>query len=672
MKSQICTFYFRLDSCFMATTPTTMKIIITILTFCVFGLSTFAQPKPSYSIKDKKAIKQYEEALQSYQMHDLPTAQQKLEALTQEKPEFIEAQFMLAQVYDESGHTELAIKPLKAALATDETFYPAGWMMLAECYFAQGDYDQTEASITKFMKYPKESVQQEKRSQLLISSCVFAKRALAQPVPFDPKNMGAGVNSDRDEYYPCITADEQTLLFTRLVKDESAYQQKQEDFYISSKSNDKWNTAVPVKEINTRHNEGAPTLSADGQMLIFTACEMADGTYGGERQGAGSCDLFVSTRTGNGWTPAQNLGNPVNSGTWESQPSFSANGRTLYFIRGKRSASGIKEQDIYYSYLDEKNRWSVPAKVPGRVNTIFEEESVMIHPDGQTMYFSSNGHSGMGGLDIYMSRMLPNGDWDTPVNLGYPINTYKDENSIQVSAEGDIALFASDREGGFGGLDLYQFELHEKARPVPVTYVKGVVSDKLSFKKLEAHLELIDLETGKLMIESYSNQGTGEFLLCIPSGKDYALNVNKDGYLFHSENFSLKNYKSLEPYKLEIQLQKLRPGASIVLNNVFFETNKWDLKPESMVELNKLADLLKANPDKKIEIGGHTDNVGSDEANMTLSNNRAASVVTYLVKQGIDASRLTSKGYGETLPVASNETDEGRAKNRRTEFKIVQ
>lgn len=631
-----------------------------------------AQPNKEYSIKDKKAIRQYEDAITAYRNFDLKTARLSLESIVKDKPEFIEAHFMLAQIYDEMGETELAITPLTAALAIDEKYYPAGWMMLAECYFAQGKYDETEKAITKFMPYPKESAAQEKRSQLLISSCVFAKRALANPVPFEPINLGKGVNSDRDEYYPCITADEQTLLYTRLIADPAAQQGKQEDFYLSKWTGSAWDNASAVVEINTPRNEGAPTLSADGQMLIFTACEYADGTWGGNRQGVGSCDLFYSMKTGNGWTPAENMGNGINTGTWESQPSFAANGRTLYFVRGKRTASGIKEQDIYYSYLDNQNRWSAPMKVPGRVNTIFEEESVMIHPDGTTLYFSSNGHSGMGGLDIYMSRLLPNGEWDTPINLGYPINTYKDENSIQVTAKGDIALFASSRDGGYGGLDLYQFKLHERARPLPVTYVTGIISDKLSYKKLEAHLELIDLETGKLVVESYSNQGSGQYLLCIPSGKDYALNVNKEGYLFHSENFSLKNYTSLEPYKLDIQLQKLRPGASIVLNNVFFETGKWDLKPESKIELNRLADLLKANPDKKIEIGGHTDNVGSDESNLTLSNNRAASVVTYLVTQGIDAARLTSKGYGETVPLATNDTDEGRAKNRRTEFKIIQ
>ena len=232
-------------------------------------------------------------------------------------------------------------------------------------------------------------------------------------------------------------------------------------------------------------------------------------------------------------------------------------------------------------------------------------------------------------------------------------------------------MFASSREGGFGGLDLYQFALHEKARPSPVTYVTGIITDKLSFKKLEAHLELIDLENGKLVVESYSNQGTGQFLLCIPSGKDYALNVNKDGYLFHSENFSLKNYTSLEPYKLDIQLQKLRPVATIVLNNVFFKTNKWDLKSESQVELNRLADLLKANPDKKIEIGGHTDNVGEPAANQALSAQRAASVTKYLVDRGVGAGRLKPRGYGDTKPLAPNDSPENRAKNRRTEFTIL-
>lgn len=648
-----------------------MKKLLWIL-LLLPALQLAAQPNRTYTIKDKKAIKAFEEALVVYDQFNYTQALDMMIKLTNEKPDFIEAQLMLAQLYDETGQTDKAIDPLKKAIQLDEQFYPAAWMMLAECYFSQGSYDEAEKAISKFIPFPKQDMKQEKRAQLILSSCIFAKRAMQYPVPFEPINLGPTVNTPLNEYYPCITADEKTLLFTRLIVDSITPGRKQEDFFLTKKGEQGWQNAQPVVEINTTKNEGAPTLSADGQMLIFTACETADGSWGGTRQGKGSCDLFYSVRTANGWTPAENMGDNINSGTWESQPSFAANGRTLYFVRGKRTASGIKEQDIYYSYLRDDGSWAVPMKVPGRVNTVFEEESVMIHPDGHTLYFSSNGHSGLGGLDIFMSRLLPNGDWDAPVNLGYPINTHKDENSIQVTAKGDIALFASDRFGGQGGLDLYQFNMPERVRPSLVTYVEGVVSDKLSFKKLEAHLELIDLETGKTITESYSNKGTGDFLLCIPSGKDYALNVSKEGYLFHSENFSLKNFSGYEPYKLNVQLQKLRPGASIVLNNVFFETNKYDLLPTSMIELDRLVTLLQQNPEKKIEIGGHTDNVGSDEANLLLSDQRAASVVSYLVKKGIAADRLTAKGYGETMPVATNDTDAGRAKNRRTEFKVIQ
>ncbi|MFM7234941.1 MAG: OmpA family protein [Flavobacteriales bacterium] len=648
-----------------------MKKLFALL-LLLSAIQLVAQPNRTYTIKDKKAIKSFEEALASYDQFDYAKALEILEKLVVEKPDFIEAQLMLAQLYDDRGNTEKAIDPLKKALAINEQFYPAAWMMLAECYFALGNYEEAEKSISKFIPLPKNDLKQEKRSQLILSSCIFAKSALQHPVPFEPINLGPGVNTANNEYYPCITADEQTLLFTRLLDDPQTAGRKQEDFYISKRSDKQWGEASAVREINTNKNEGAPTLSADGQMLIFTACESADGSWGGNRQGLGSCDLFYSMRTATGWTEAENMGNSINSGTWESQPSFAANGRTLYFVRGKRTAGGIKEQDIYYSYLRETGEWAVPVKVPGRVNTIFEEESVMIHPDGHTLYFSSNGHSGMGGLDIFMSRLLPSGEWDTPINLGYPINTHKDENSIQVTARGEIALFASDRFGGQGGLDLYQFNLPARVQPSLVTYVAGIISDKLSYKKLEARLELIDLESGKTITESYSNKGTGDYLLCIPAGKDYALNVSKEGYLFHSENFSLKNFSGYEPYRLDVQLQKLRPGASIVLNNVFFETAKWELKPESMVELDRLVALLKANPEKKIEIGGHTDNVGSDDTNLTLSNNRAQSVVDYLIKKGIASTRLTAKGYGETQPVDTNDTEAGRAKNRRTEFRVIE
>lgn len=630
-----------------------------------------AQPAKQYSIKDKRAIKDYEEILDLYQVYNLKACEERLTALIKKHPDFAEPQFLLGQVYGEQGQFEKGIPFLEAGLKIDPKTFPIAWYQLAESNFALGRYSEAEKAISTFIPFPRRDADIEKRAQVILSSCVFAKEALAHPVPFEPMNLGNGVNTALNEYFPCVTADENTLLFTRRIKDNRAFGGEQEDFYISEKSEGQWKTAQAIQSINTDHNEGAPSLSADGQTLIFTACETADGSWGGDRAGLGSCDLFYSMRTPDGWSPAKNLGRGINTPVWESQPSYSADGRTLYFIRGKRTAHGISEQDIYYSYINDQNQWSIPQKVPGQVNTIFEEESVMIHPDGRTLYFSSNGHAGMGGQDIYMSRLLPNGDWGKPLNLGYPINTYKDENSITVTAKGEIALFASNKEGGYGGLDLYSFVLPERDRPTLVTYVSGIISDQLSFKKLEAHLELIDLATGKVITESYSAPGKGSFLLCIPGDRDYALNVSKEGYLFHSENFSLKNYKSIEPYKLDIKLQKLKPGARIVLKNIFFDNNQATLKEESRIELDRLVALLNANPDRTVEIGGHTDNVGSDESNMTLSNARAQSVVEYLTKHGISASRLTAKGYGESSPIDTNETELGRANNRRTEFTLT-
>lgn len=367
-----------------------------------------------------------------------------------------------------------------------------------------------------------------------------------------------------------------------------------------------------------------------------------------------------------------NLGERINSYYWESQPSLAADGRTLYFVRGKSTARGIREQDIWVSHLSVDGVWQKPRKIEGEVNTAFEEESVMIHPDGETLYFSSNGHPGMGGLDIYMSKKRADGSWGKPVNLGYPINTHGNENSLLVSASGELAYFASDRDGGAGGLDLYRFIMPEAARPNVVTFAKGVVFDALSYKKLEASFEMIDLETGNVVSSSMSNPKSGEFLVSLPVDHDYALNVSREGYLFYSANFSLKDVDTAEPYALEVPLEKIKPGGKGVLNNIFFDTDSYALKAESKVELEKLVEFMTLNRHTRIEIGGHTDNVGSETANQALSENRAKSVVSYLVENGVEAWRLSAKGYGESQFISTNDTDEGRSKNRRTEFMIIE
>ena len=273
----------------------------------------------------------------------------------------------------------------------------------------------------------------------------------------------------------------------------------------------------------------------------------------------------------------------------------------------------------------------------------------------------------MGGLDIFISRKEFDGTWGTPVNLGYPINTYNNENSLLVSAKGDLAFFASDRKEGKGGLDLYSFALPEEFKPTRTTHVRGLVYDAVTKKHLPAHFKLIDLETGKVVKEAYANSGNGEFMVALPINKNYALHADHEGYLFYSKNYSLKGVDVNSEFVIEVPMEK----GKIVLENVFFEVNKFDLKVESVYELNRVVDYLRENVAVKVELGGHTDSDGEEQENQQLSENRAKVCVDYIIAKGIDSDRLTYKGYGESQPRVENDTDEHKAMNRRTEMKII-
>jgi outer membrane protein OmpA-like peptidoglycan-associated protein len=329
--------------------------------------------------------------------------------------------------------------------------------------------------------------------------------------------------------------------------------------------------------------------------------------------------------------------------------------------------------DLYKTTMDEFGEWSKPINISDSINTEGAESSPFIHPDNKTLYFSSDGHIGMGGMDIFYCRKDSNDNWGKPVNIGYPINTFGDENSLILNARGDMAYFASDKLEGFGQQDLYKFKLYEEARPNPVSYMKGIVYDDQTKKRLEAKFELISLKDGQTKVESKSDPVNGEFLVCLPTGSQYALNVSKKGYLFYSENFSTpaEIHHKIDPFLKNVPLKPIKVGESVVLKNIFFEFDKYNLKKESRVELNKLYNLLKENKSLKIEIGGHTDNKGSEEYNKTLSQNRAKAVYEYLTSKGISSERLSYKGYGESKPIDTNKTEEGRANNRRTEFKVI-
>jgi outer membrane protein OmpA-like peptidoglycan-associated protein len=307
------------------------------------------------------------------------------------------------------------------------------------------------------------------------------------------------------------------------------------------------------------------------------------------------------------------------------------------------------------------------------INTVKEENSPFLHHDNKTLYYSSDGLPGMGGMDLYMSRMREDGQWREPINLGYPINTSGDEIGLVINAIGNRAYFSSDgRSDKDRGKDIYYFSLPAPIKPTPVLYVKGRVFDSETGETLPANFQLKDLATGRLVVTAHSNQFSGQFLVCLPVGGRYAFQAEHPGYMFYSGHFDIQDSHPLDkPYQVDIGLNPIKKGVKITLENIFYEVNSFELQAQSKIELNALVKFMMENKDVKILIGGHTDNVGTEAYNDKLSENRAQSVFNYLINNGIDGTRLQYKGYGFNFPVATNDTEAGRSKNRRTEITIL-
>ena len=619
-----------------------------------------------YSIQgeNEKAIREFEKALKKV-------------------PDFIDAHLHWADIKKEQrryGEAELGFERVVAIdpLYNSKVLYALG--------IVENRLEKYEEAIEHFQQYLDSNPRNEglrKNAKRHLGNCQFRIEMANKRVPFEPRSIGDNINTEADEYLPSLTADGNTLVYTS----KNTRADNQEDFYISRKVEGGWRKGRPLEDINTPHNEGAQSISADGKFLVYTACGLPNGN--------GSCDLYFSEVKKGRWTKPANMGEPVNSAAWESQPSISADGKTLYFTWA--SSYDSKNRDIMVSYRQPDGSWSKPVSIGEEINTYYWEQSPFIHADGQTLYFMSDGHPGFGSYDIFYSRKQEDGSWGIPKNMGFPINTAAAEGSIIISLDGSTAYFSTDRanpaaEGmtafdipdSKGQTDIYTFELYEEARPLPLTYVKALVYDAATKKPLVAQVEFVELEQGTTQAASLTDSD-GEFLVCLPLGNNYALNVSKEKYLFHSENFALINRDSSKPYVLEIALRKIpksvvesgKPAPvpqsePIVLRNVFFDTGSAALRSESYVELNRLKKLLEENPSMKIQVNGHTDNVGSESDNLKLSTERAKSVYEFLVQNGIQASRLSFKGFGESQSIDSNDNPEGRQRNRRTEFLITE
>ncbi len=658
-----------------------MKSIYIFLFFFCSSLVLDAQVK--YHTKSKKAIEFFDAATYALREHKKTEAIGLLDKALAKDPLFLEALAVRGDVYGELKQFDKAIADKETALKIDPDNFSFLYLDLGGLYFNIQNYDKAEGVLKTYLEKEKSNSrpfpESIKKAEKLLSSCAFAKEAVKNPVPFNPVNMGSNVNSTLKDYNPFVTLDGQTFYLTRTIWTDSVrdplgnmIKDGQEDLFVSFKDNNAWTPANNVGgPINSEVMEGAISLSPNGNVMILTVCEKT-GNWGKGRTGFGSCDLFYTQKLNNGkWSVLKNLGPEVNSGKFDAQPSVSTDGKDVYFASSR--AGGYGSSDIYVTHFTEKG-WSKPENLGANINTYGFEDGVFIHPDNQTLYFASSGLPGMGGRDIYMSKKQADGSWGIPRNLGYPINTADDERSMFIDAKGEVAYFASDRAGGVGDLDIYQFKMPPALRPIPVTYMKGFVFDAQTKTPMVANFELIDLASGKKVYSSTSEAKDGSFLVALPTQKNYALNVQAaDGnYTFFSENFELTiPAKGELVYKKDVPMKKVAPGVTNVLKNVFFDTDSYLLKNESKVELDKLAEFLNNNPTLKIELGGHTDNQGSKEHNLLLSKNRASEVKKYLIKQGIDAERLSIKGYADEVPVDSNSTEEGRANNRRMEWKVL-
>jgi outer membrane protein OmpA-like peptidoglycan-associated protein len=641
------------------------KLSIILLGLIIWSCSINAQ-NYQYHTKSRKAIKLFEKAVEAADNRERREAVDNCYKAIAIDSTFLEAHVLLSEIYRYSGQDVEMVHHLSKVVSIDPHFEMEYYYILSEAEYRLGRYEEALSYLEFFLKHQELNDKNRKKVERIRDMIEFSIYAVNNPVPFRPINLGNGVNSQFDEYWPSLTADEETLVFTRLIPATDygkAAGNYQEDLFVSHLKDGKYMHAYKMPgAMNTELNEGAQCISSDGRMCVITACNRPDGK--------GSCDLYLSYKQGQYWSEPINMGPLVNTGAWESNPSLSSNGKVLYFASNR--SAGLGQMDIYAVELG-KDGFPVESAINlgETINTEYNDCSPFIHPDGRTLYFASDGHIGMGDYDLFVSRLGFDAKWSKPENLGYPINTKGEERSMIVNAKGDLAMFASARERG-KGLDIYAFPLHEKVKPITVTYVKGYIYDSITGARLAANIELIDLETGTVMVDDISDENTGEYLVCLPVDRDYAFNVSKDAYLFYSENFSLTDLEDpSEPYIMNIPLQPIREGVTIVLKNIFFDFNKIELKSESYPELKKVVDFMVLNPHVRIEIGGHTDNVGNKEFNKNLSTNRAKAVYTYLINKGIEENRLSYKGYDFSKPIASNETEEGRALNRRTEFKIV-
>jgi len=642
-----------------------MRILL-FLSFFLLFLQAVAQKKDPmvFHSENEKADNLFREAIENQRIRRFDLAIKNLEAAIKKDEKFEEAYALLVKNYELFLYKEKLsrlypeiIRHLPESNLAGKVYYA-----YAEASFDEGKMPEAKAEAEKSIRFNTKDLALKTKALQLIRNADFVMAESQEKVePLDLQPLSEEVDRFPLQYFPAMTADENFIIFTARKGNHASFD---ENIYVSRKVNGHWLVPQGISNlINTTENEGTSSINADGRVLVFTRC--------GSPEGQGSCDLFITEREGNFWKQPRPL-REVNSPYWDSHPSLSADGRRIFFTSARPGGQG--RMDLWCAEKDSNDVWQTPYNLGQEINTPFDEETPFIHANGQTLYFASDGHPGFGKIDLFTTSPSGSG-WRKPKNLGRAINGKGDESGLFITASGKTGMFCIEdrRDRDLISSQIRFFSVPPGMQSGPVcSYLSGTVTDAVTGKKLSARVELVNLKTGKTEFSMDSDKDLGTFTAVLTIGQSYGLYVSKAGYLFASHTLKTDSLpEGGAGIKKDVPLEPIRSGASIVLNNLFFESGKADLLPFSLPELRKVGRLLSLNPAMKIEVSGHTDNVGKDPDNLLLSQKRANAVRDHLVKQGIPASRIVPKGYGETKPLNDNSDEEKRQLNRRIEFRVM-
>lgn len=683
------------------------NILISFLSF-LFPLFSIAQQEIKVPTKSLKNVKWdgFTAALENIEKGDkwvskgrgaFPKALEYYLKASEYNPNCAELNCKIGMCYLLTGPKTKALPYLQSAYDKNKEITLELPLFLAKAYHYNFEFEKAAQLYDSFYRSLKDK-QKEKYSGIifkLIDECKNGKELQAQPRRVVIKNLGKAINSEYSDYNPVMVGNDSAMfLISRRPHGKKSKVDKKnyfykEDIYYSVNKDGEWQDASYFDEsdYNTRHNEAIVWVSEDGKTRYL---------YDGySKQG----DLYVSTLKKDNWTSPKKLKSTFNSKYGETSVCFTADGKVCYFVSSspKENFGG---KDIYYARLNRKGKWDPPRNMGNVINTRYDEDYINISPDGKVLYFSSKGHNSMGGYDIFRTEIDASGTWSSPVNVGFPINSPDDDLCYKPLAGERKAYFSSYRSDGLGGFDIFQvIYLGVEKQPIliteeqPIAYfykpisdifarisgeikidttyiLKGLITDAAKFTPVMAKINLIDKDNSQTIASTISDS-TGAYQIRISKLKNYGIEINAKDYMFYLDIISFPEKVSTKEIIKNFKLNKIKAGAKMVLKNIYFETGKAKLTPESYPELDKVVSFLQENNDLKIEISGHTDNVGAAALNTKLSASRAQAVVDYFVSKGIPREQLVSKGYGPTQPISPNTTAQGRKLNRRVEFKIL-